>query len=334
MKLLIKLCILALVLSACNQAVPIATPTLPTSVSQEYQDFSYEMVWSPDDAMIALTTATGLYIYDTKTYKQLAAFDDLAGSTVAFSDQYLSAINHDGVFVWSLKDFSLLFKQATQGKFYFQSVAISPDNTILVTAESKQFQFWSLPKGELIADIPSSNFISDMVFSATDRLIVADTFLGTVQEWDTQSQKQIRAFGLSKPVVDLNLSQNGGMVIVDYGDNGFESWNVNTGKLDHKYSDIISAPGWNNISSDYHTVVVWGYSVGGKSGLSVWNLTTDKQLSEWSTPLTNGDGWRCGALNSDGSILAASTNEGFIYFYDVKNNEEIGKIFLPYKFIG
>ena len=334
MKLLIKLPILALVLSACTQPVPVAAPTLPASVSQKYQDFSYEMVWSPDDAMIALTTATGLYIYDTKTYKQLAAFDDLAGSTFAFSDEYLSAINHDGVFVWSLKDFSLLFKEAINDKSYFQSLAISPDNTILVTAESKQFQFWSLPEGELVADIPSSNFISDMVFSAKDRLIVADTFLGTIQEWDTQPQKQIRVFGLSKPVVDLNLSQNGKMVIVDYGDNGFESWNVNTGKLDHKYGYIIGAPGWNNISSDYHTVVVWGYGVGNKSGLSVWDLTTDKQLSELSTPVINGDGWRCGTLNSDGSILAASTNEGYIYFYNVKNNEEIGRIFLPYKFMG
>jgi len=48
----------------------------------------------------------------------------------------------------------------------------------------------------------------------------------------------------------------------------------------------------------------------------------------------NGDGWRSGALNSDGTILAASNNEGYIYFYDLKSGETIGKIYLPYKYIS
>ncbi len=122
------------------------------------------------------------------------------------------------------------------------------------------------------------------------------------------------------------------MVVVDYGDYGFETWNVEVGELDHEYPDIIGAPGWNNLSSDAQTVVVWGYGVGEESGLSVWNLSTYKKIFELSIPMVKGDGWRCGALNSNGTVLAASNNEGYVYFYDLESGKKIGEIFLPYKF--
>jgi hypothetical protein len=78
--------------------------------------------------------------------------------------------------------------------------------------------------------------------------------------------------------------------------------------------------------------VVWGYGVGEQSGLSVWDLAANKKILELATPMINGDGWRWGALNSDGSALAASTNGGYIYFYGLETGEKIGEIFLPYKF--
>jgi WD40 repeat protein len=132
--------------------------------------------------------------------------------------------------------------------------------------------------------------------------------------------------------MNLNLSQDGKLVVVDYGDYGFETWDVSTGELHHEYSDIIGAPGWNNLSGDHQRVVVWGYGVGEQSALSVWDLSMHKQLSEFLIPFVSGDGWRYGALNSDGTILAASTSEGYVYFYDMKNSQKIGEIFLPYKF--
>lgn len=330
MKILPKLLLFALILSACGPVTPVST--FSTRIPQEYQDFSYQMVWSPDDSMIALTTNTGLYVYDTKTYKQLTAFDGLGGATAVFSKSYLGAVTHENLFVWRLKDFSLLFSQAAGNESHFQNVVIGPDERTLVTAELKQIRYWTLPAGELIAAVPSSNFISDMAFSGKDKLIIADPFFGTVQEWDIQTHKKLRAFGLSKPVVNLNLSQDGELVVVDYGDNGFETWNVDTGELNHGFTDIIGAPGWNNLSGDHQTVVVWGYGVGEESGLSVWDLAMHKKVTEFSTPFMNGDGWRYGALNSDGTVLAASNNEGYVYFYDTTSGNKIGEIFLPYKF--
>lgn len=328
MKFLPSLLLFISMLSACGPVTPVS---LPTSTPREYQDFAYQIVWSPDDSMIALTANTGLYVYDAKTYKQLAAFDGLGGATAAFSKTYLAAVIREKLFVWKLKDFSLLFSQDASDS-YFQTAAISSDEKLLVTAEYKQIRYWSLPVGELIAESKSANFISDMVFSDKDTLIVADSYLGTVQEWDVQTQKKIRAFSFSRPVANLNLSRDGKLAVVDYGDNGFETWNIETGELNHSYTDIVSAIGWNNLSGDYQSIVVWGYGVGEESGLSVWDLSMHKKEQEFSTPIVNGDGWRYGALNSEGTALAASNNEGYVYFYDTTSEEKVGEIFLPYKF--
>jgi WD40 repeat protein len=330
MKFLPKLLSFALILSACGPVTPVST--FSTRVPQGYQDFAYQIVWSPDDSMIALTTQTGLYVYDMQTYKQLVAFEELGGATAVFSKVYLAAVVRAQVFVWKLKDFRFLFSQEAGDESYFQRVAISPDEKTLVTAEQKQIRYWTLPAGELIAGEQSANFISDMAFSEDNKLIVADPYFGTIQEWDVQTQKKIRTFGFSRPVIHLNLSRDGELVVVDYGDYGFETWNIDTGERNHEYADIISAPGWNHLSGDHQMVAVWGYNLGENSGMSIWDLTMHKKIHEFSTPIVNGDGWRYGALNSDGSGLAASNNEGYVYFYDLKSGEKIGEIFLPHKF--
>jgi WD40 repeat protein len=329
MKIPNRLLIFVLFISACAPVTPASTNIQSSSETQEFQDFSYRMTWSKDDSMIALTTITGLYVHDTKTYRQLAAFKEAAGGEAVFSDSYLAAFRQEKVFVWNLKDFSTQFVLDASEQSNFQSIAISPDETILLTAEPAETRYWNLLDGTLLKKVPSQNFITDMVFSEQNKVIMADSYFGTVQEWDTQIQKQVQSFGFSRPVVHLNLSQDGQLVVVDYGDYGFETWDVGTGTRIHEYKDIISAPGWNNLSGDHQRVVVWGYGIETESGLSVWDLDAYKKISEFSTPLVNGDGWRYGSLNSDGSILAASNNEGVIYFYDLKTNKTLGEIHLP-----
>ena len=153
MKHLTKLTLLFVILSACT---PLASPTPEAALTPgiyKYQDFAYYMTWSSDDTLIALTTLTGLYVYDTNTQKQLAAFDKLSGSNVAFGKEYMAAINGDGLFVWNLKEFKPLFQHKAEEPTTFQSIAISPDDKILVTGEQKQMRIWSLPEGKLMASI-------------------------------------------------------------------------------------------------------------------------------------------------------------------------------------
>src|SRR5689334_19230963 len=128
MKSLLRISLLVLIISACAPEV--------TKTQTELQDFGYELSWSPGDTVLAVTTQTGLYVYDTHTFKQVAAMPGFSGSTATFSKDYMAAINGDGLYVWGLKDYSLLFQEKTSGdKIRFQSIAVSPDRKWLATGE-------------------------------------------------------------------------------------------------------------------------------------------------------------------------------------------------------
>jgi WD40 repeat protein len=334
MKILTKLSLFVFLLSACRP-LSLATPeaSSPTAI-KEYQDYAYAIVWSQDDSMVALTTGTGLYVHDTKTFEQLFSFDQ-NGSTVVFGKKYMAFINWQGLFVYDLNGFKLLFNVKPQDGRMFGNIAISPDDKLLAAGEQDRLRIWSLPDGQVTKTISTEDqvFWSQVVFKTNTRLAVANTYYGTAQEWDVSNQKLIHRFGFDKPAVYTRLSRDGKLVLVDYGLTGFQLWDVDTGKLKQNYGDIVSASGYQNLSGDNHYAVVWGYALDGKnSGMSIWDLDIHLHIQEFTTPFVNGDGWRYGALNSDGSILAASDNQGYVYFYNVKTGEKLGKIFLSGKY--
>jgi len=333
MKIPAALSLFALLLSACGPVTPSDANILPAPVPQEVQDFSYQMVWSPDDSMIALTTNTGLYIYDTTTFRQLAAFTGFSGSTVAFASEYLIAINSRGLYVWKLKEYSLLFQEKVTDPIQFQSISISPDEKWLVTGEQEQFRLWKLPEGKVVKKFQVDGFVSNLAFTGQDTLIVIEQYKAMIQEWDLQNQKMIRSFEIPRDVLFFTLSEDGKVMLVDYGEAGVELWNVETAEPEHYYLQMQGASGWTRLSGNHLVASVWGYAIDGyHSGMGVWDLVEDKRIHEFSTSFINGDGWRCGVLNSDGTVLAASNNEGYVYFYDLKNGKKIGEILLPYKF--
>jgi WD40 repeat protein len=335
MKFIIKLMVFTLALSACGPVTPITVETTAAATPDEYQDFAYDIVWSQDDSMVALTTQTGLYVYDVKTYKELFSFNQ-NGSTAVFGKDYLAFINWQGLFVYDLDGFKLLWSEESKTGRMFQNLAISPDDKILVAGEQDRMRVWSLPDGKVLSTITDDDqvFWQEVVFKEDSKLIViSDNYLGHVQEWDTEGGKRVRQFGFGKSVANVRLSNDGTLALVDYGTPGFQLWDTRTGKISQNYGDIISATGWQRLSGDNHYAVVWGYGLDGiNSGMSVWDLDVHLQVREFKTPFVNGDGWRCGALNSDGSVLAASDNQGYIYFYDVEAGEKLGEFFLPYQF--
>lgn len=331
MKFLAKLSLFVWFLSACAPGT--ANPDALSPVPQEYQDFGYALTWSPDDELLAVTANTGLYVYDTNRFKQLAAFSGLSGSTVDFSSNSMAAIHGEGLYVWNLKDYSLLFQEKSTDPIQFQSISISPDGKWLVTGEQKQFRLWKLPEGEVIAKFPVEGFVSNLAFTENNTLIVIEQYKAVIWEWDLEKQEKIRSFEIPRDVLFFTLSEDGKVMLVDYGEAGVELWNVETGEPGHYYLQMQGASGWTRLSGNNQVAVVWGYAIdGNNSGMGVWELAEDKRLHEFATSYVRGDGWRSGALNSDGSVLAASNNEGYIYFYDLTSGEKIGEIYLPYKF--
>jgi WD40 repeat protein len=142
MKVPAQLFLFMLIISACT---PVAQSNVDASFApaiEERQDFGYFLAWSPDDRLLSVTTNTGLYLYDTGTFEQVAAFPGISGSTVDLSNEYISAINHDGMYLWDRKDFNLLFQEKASDPIQFQRIALSPDGKWLASGEQNQFRLW------------------------------------------------------------------------------------------------------------------------------------------------------------------------------------------------
>ena len=333
MKVLAQLFLFLLIVSGCNPAVQPKAESSSLPATENRQDFGYSLAWSPDDKLLSVTTNTGLYVYDTSTLKQVAAFPDLSGVTVDLSNEFMAAIDNDGLYVWDRRDFHLLFHEKTKDPIQFQSVAISPDEKWLASGGKDQFRVWQLPDGKVAAKIPIEGFVSNLAFTDHNTLIAIEQYKALVGEWDLQTMKKVRSFEIPRDVLFFTPGEDGKIMLVDYGESGVELWNVDTGEPEHYYRQMQGASGWTRLSGDNRLGIVWGYAVDGtRSGMGVWDLEKDQRLYEFSTPFVNGDGWRSGAFNSDGTVLAASNNEGYIYFYDLKDGNTIGEIHLPYKF--
>ena len=329
MKIISRLLLLTIFLAACGPVTP-AMPQPEVSGTYEYQDFAYDIVWSQDEALVALTTLTGLYVYDVKTYAELFAFKQDGGWGAVFGKNYLAAFNNQGVTVWELER----FREVLHVDGSFASLAFSPDDETIALAEENKISLIELPSGKVKSTFEVEIAVADMKFKNAERLIVANSFMDNVQEWDLVNQKSVRKFEFPRPVITLRLSSDASLVLVDYGMTGFQLWDVATGRIHHNYGDIVSASGWQRLSGDNKYAVVWGYAYDGqKSGMSVWDLDIHMKTWEFATPYVNGDGWRNGSLNSDGSILAAGDNQGYVYFYNMQDGSEIGKFYLPYKYV-
>jgi WD40 repeat protein len=200
-----------------------------------------------------------------------------------------------------------------------------------VTGEQKHFRVWSLPDGALLADIPAEGFVSNLAFQDDRSLIVIVQYRALIQKWDVANKKLLHSFEIPRDVVFFTLSLDGKTMLVDYNDPGFERWDLASGKPQHYYRSALSASGWERLSGNDHFAVVWGYGIDGSgSGMSVWDLTNDTRVREFVTPLVGGDGWRAAALNADGSVLAASNDQGYVYFYGVASGQKLGQFQLPF----
>ncbi len=329
MKTLTIVCLPLMVLMLSSACGPLITP----APMMKIQDYAYQMAWSPDDHWLAASTNAGLYLIDAKTYQQQAFFPDAKYAEVVFGRNLMASNDGEMVRVWDLQKDQLLWVQHA-APIRFQSIALSRDDRFLATGEEKHFRVWSMPDGTVMDNVPVTGFVSNVAFTNDDSLIAITQYQALIQTWDVNNEKLIRHFEIPRDVVFFTLSQDGTTLLVDYNDPGFERWDVLTGKPQHYYRGAISAAGWERLSANNRFAVVWGHGLEGQgSGMSVWELSSDRKVREFATPIVNGDGWRGAALNSDGSVLAASNNQGLIYFYNVASGVKMGQFSLPDAFV-
>ena len=199
---------------------------LPTSPAQEYTQLSLPegavarlgkgslnvVRYSPDGARLAVAGSSGIWFYDTTTYRAIAL---LTGNT-------------DNVI----------------------SVAFSPDGKILATSsKDSTVRVWDAVIGELKRELTGQKGRVDSVaFSPDGKTLLSASYARSIYLWDvvTGQRKQTQPIGMKYTDEHLTFSANG-TTLAGGGYGAVSLWDAVTGQrkqrlvMDTKYRDISLA---------------------------------------------------------------------------------------------
>ena len=251
------------------------------------------IVYSPDNSLIAVSSSIGVWIYNANTGKEHSLFT-----------------NHS--------------RRVT-------SVSFSPDGNTLASSSAGEFLLWDVPTGELISVLSAhTDEITDIEFSPDGKILATCSWYhdSSVKLWDVATGRIIRTLdGHEDDVTCLEFSPDGKILATGGydGRNTIKLWNVATGELDKTiitYSefgsfgvpDISFSPDGKTIAScEGH----WNTSI------HLWDVETGTLIE---TLLGHMLGVNSIDYNKDGSILASVSDDGILCIWDMNTMRHLNTL--------
>lgn len=298
----------------------------------------HDLDWSPDGKMLAAASTVGVWLYNDPTLKSPPVLLDDANEmllSVRFSPdgQRLAALTFtDRVCIWDVGNdvpcMSLeVPDRTTAQRITYSSVgqvlAFSPDGSRLAHSAIDTVYVWDLESGTLL-DISAENMIGTPVFEAEDTLllftplavtrlsletgevsVVRNEFPEMFAEWDLVSMfspdsrhlivgdmmATLHYFDLvSGNAVDFSFSLCCGVYDVDFSRDGTRF--AGSGRSEKTEKSVVR----------------------------VYDTQTLDRVQEVSLPSPV----HAVGLDAEGKRLALASNDGWLYVWDILNNEAIG----------
>ena len=208
-----------------------------------------DIVFSPDSTIIAIPSSIGIWLYDAKTYKELALITEHAAHVkiLAFSpdDKTLVGVkdSNNHIILWDMSKISNLGKYKTSLKGHTRKItriAFSSDGQTLASAsEDRTVVLWNpyTGKNKFILKGHTKGVIS-IAFAADNSMLASGSDDGTVRLWNTKTGKQIHILKGHSSTVSYGDSVNAvafspdSRMLVSVTDDGtIQLWDTKTGKL-------------------------------------------------------------------------------------------------------
>lgn len=146
------------------------------------------------------------------------------------------------------------------------AMTINPVKNELILAGHYDIQLWSLDDYELLKKLPTIQ-LNAATINPSHTQIAFGTLDGTIHLYTTDLEKIAELEGHFMPVLDLDYSANGGMLISGSSDQSFRIWNTKTKEVIkevfNEHRSMVQAVRFINISNDFVT--------GGNSNeLKIW----------------------------------------------------------------
>lgn len=256
-----------LVLVACAGKPPTVTATaspsttpLPSAQAVDLgvlgKGSARDMAWSPDDALLAVTSSTGVYVYDaqswqvTKTIRQ-STFGDKSVNALAFSRDGKSLILL--VYTYMISSFWRYDLQSGQAAAWLADAAVDPQTAPVFSPDGKTFAFLNRvckndgsscslglelresATGFLVHSLRQieygqQNQINIFAFSPDGKQLAAGGADNRVAVWDTASGALRYEFHHDSQVASLDFSPDARLLVSTGKDATVRFWDLQTGQ--------------------------------------------------------------------------------------------------------
>ena len=314
---------------------------LPLSVAQDYATWSLpegakarlgkgtieDIQFSPDNKLLAVASATGVWIYDVDTDEELALLTGHTGivKSIAFSPNgsLLASASWDNTIrLWNVFNFSLN-KTLTGHTSAVTSVTFSADSwTVASGSADNTIRLWDVITGRTENTFEGhTDRVTSVAFGPDDALLASGSWDKTVRLWNIFRGEHQQTFtGHTNRVTSVSFSQNPIIPILASGshDRTIRLWDVASGELKRTLTEARMGPVENVcFRSDGYMLIS-----GSVEGLvRIW-ATLNGALKQ-EIPVGFGDPNVC--FSPDGSLFASADSERNIrlWYMTPKRNYEV-----------
>ncbi len=293
-------------------------------------DITGNIAFSPDSTMIAIPSSIGIWLYDARTYKELALVTEHAAHVeiLAFSPDGKTLVgvkaSSDPIILWDMSKTSNFGKYKTSLKGHTRKItriAFSSDGQTLASAsEDRTVILWNPYTGKNKFTLKGhTKGVRSIAFAPDNSMLASGSNDGTVRLWNAKTGKQIlilkanaKTISYREAVYSVAFSPDSRMLVSLTDDGTIRLWDTKTGKHIRKFKGTLNEgyPENNSVSfsPDNRTIV----SIS-DSDTKLWNVRTGKLLWELKGRLHISPDWS----------LDASTDQDKILLWDMKARKQV-----------
>lgn len=237
------------------------------------------------------------------------------------------------------------------GGSYVFALAFSPDGRMLAAGGEKGVRLWEVAGREVVRDLLGGQRVRGVCFSPDATLLAAGEYcepptrnaryFGRLSLWETASGKLRKKRTQESPIESVAFSPDGEMVAFGDHEGGVGLWRVADNRVDRLEHDdpapirsVAFSPDGKTLAAgsdppepdfiplraaDGTPIAPAGRPAGDDGTILVWDLATRKRVFAFSEE--SSEGVSTLAFSPDGTMLAASHEDGKIRFWDARSGK-------------
>ena len=294
------------------------------------------IAFSPDGLYLAVSSGIGIWLYDAKTYKEIALIPtSKTSNSIAFSPDGTLLAYHE--MYSTVKLWSITTKQnIATTSFGAKSLAFSPDGNLLASTGGNSIYLWDVVTAQELAPLEyegtAQNFDS-ISFSPDGTLIASGGESGRVILWNVETREKITTIRHKSRINSLAFSPNGNIIASASYDSTVKLWDVAKGEEIKTIRERYSV-GTVAFSPDGKNLAWTVYQKNFGKIIKLWDMTMGEPDTTTITALNlTNFGINSIAFSPDGKTLAtASWGSGLVKVWDVEtgNAIDLGHIMLDH----